>query len=242
MFRIRRSTRLAALAATGVLALAACGDDTTTDAGIDPAQTATGTETEMDPGMTETEMATESDTASDEMTEETAALPTGIFGPACGEVPTEGEGSAEGMADDPVATAASNNPLLSTLVDLVGQAGLADTLNSAEQLTVFAPTNEAFESLDPATLEAVQNDTDLLTTVLTYHVHGGEQLGAQELVDQGSITTLAEGAGELEVTADGETVTVQAAGSEATVVCGNVQTANATVHLVDSVLIPPMDG
>ena len=78
------------------------------------------------------------------------------------------------MADDPVATAASNNPLLSDLVAAVSAAGLVDTLNSADDITVFAPINDAFAAVDPATLEAAMADPNgLLTTVLTYHVVPG---------------------------------------------------------------------
>ena len=75
------------------------------------------------------------------------------------------------MADDPVGTAASSNPVLTTLVAAVTEADLVDTLNSAEELTVFAPTDCAFAELDPATLEAAMADpTGLLTTVLGFHV------------------------------------------------------------------------
>ena len=60
----------------------------------------------------------------------------------------EAEGTLSGMTDDPVATAASNNPVLTTLTTAVGEAGLVDTLNSAEALTVFAPTDCTFSQLD----------------------------------------------------------------------------------------------
>ena len=93
------------------------------------------------------------------------------FGPACSAVPASGSGSFMGMAQDPVATAASNNPVLSSLVGAVKEAGLADTLNSADGITVFAPTNDAFSALPKATLNAAMADPKgLLTTVLTYHV------------------------------------------------------------------------
>ena len=87
-------------------------------------------------------------------------------------MPTTGEGSVDGMADDPVATAASNNPLLSTLVVAVDvRPTSVDTLNSADDITVFAPANSAFAAVDPATLDAAMADpSGLLTTVLTYHV------------------------------------------------------------------------
>ena len=74
------------------------------------------------------------------------------FGPGCADVPAEGEaGSFDAMAKDPVATAASTNPLLSTLVTAVDAAGLVDTLNSEEALTVFAPANSAFEAIPKET-------------------------------------------------------------------------------------------
>jgi uncharacterized surface protein with fasciclin (FAS1) repeats len=136
------------------------------------------------------------------------------------------------MATDPVATAASNNPVLSTLVTAVTEAGLGDTLNTAEDVTVFAPTNDAFSALDPATLDAAMADpTGLLTTVLTYHVVGG-RLTPEQLA--GTHTTLQ--GGTIEVTGSGEDFMVN---GTATIVCGNVQTANATVYIIDGVLLPP---
>ena len=80
------------------------------------------------------------------------------FGPACSAVPKDGAGSFDGMAKDPVATAASNNPALSTLVTAVKQAGLVDTLNNAKDITVFAPTNDAFAKIPKADLDKVLAD------------------------------------------------------------------------------------
>src|SRR5262245_65964360 len=107
------------------------------------------------------------------------------FGPACSAVPADGEGSFGGMADDPAATAASNNPVLSTLVTAVTQAGLADTLNSEGPFTIFAPTNDAFAAIPPADLDAVLADNDALTKILTYHVVAGERLEAADLANAG---------------------------------------------------------
>jgi uncharacterized surface protein with fasciclin (FAS1) repeats len=110
-------------------------------------------------------------TATDTDTDKTAmADMLGATGPACDAVPTEGEGSFAGMADDTAATAASNNPLLSTLVTAVVQAELVDTLNSDGPFTIFAPVNDAFAALPADQLEAVLADQDLLTSILTYHV------------------------------------------------------------------------
>ena len=87
------------------------------------------------------------------------------------------------------ATAASNNPLLTTLVAAVTAAELGDTLNSAGPFTVFAPVNSAFDKIDPATLESVLADTETLTSILTYHVIP-EQLSAADLVAGGTFATV----------------------------------------------------
>jgi uncharacterized surface protein with fasciclin (FAS1) repeats len=166
---------------------------------------------------------------------ESAPAMTGeAFGAACSAVPATGAGSFEGMAGDPVATAASNNPVLSTLVTAVTEAGLGDTLNSAEDITVFAPTNDAFAAVPAETMDAAMADpSGLLTTVLTYHVVPG-RLSPDQLA--GTHTTL-QGA-DLEVAGSGEEFTVN---GSAVVVCGNVQTANATVYIIDGVLLPPAE-
>lgn len=144
------------------------------------------------------------------------------------------EGTLEGMTDDPVATAASNNPVLTTLVTAVSAAGLVDTLNGAEALTVFAPTDCAFAALDPATLDAALADpTGLLTTVLGFHVIP-ERLEAADLAGKTELTTFT---GEiLPIEVDGDVITVN---GTTMVVVGEIQTANATVYLVDSVMLPP---
>ncbi|MET7702665.1 fasciclin domain-containing protein [Streptomyces sp. NPDC005485] len=66
------------------------------------------------------------------------------FGPACSSAPKGSTGSFAGMPKNPVATAASNNPALSTPVTAVKKAGLVDTLNNAQNITVLAPANDAF--------------------------------------------------------------------------------------------------
>jgi len=146
------------------------------------------------------------------------------------------QGTLEGMTDDPVGTAASNNPVLTTLTQAVTAANLVDTLNSAPALTVFAPTDCAFAAMDPATLEAALADpTGLLTTVLGFHVIPGEKLDAAALAGQTSLTTL-EGE-QLPISVEGDTVTV--GDGQAEVVVADIQTANATVHLIDDVMVPP---
>ena len=156
------------------------------------------------------------------------------FGPACEAVPADGEGSFAGMTDDTAATAASNNPLLSTLVTAVTEADLVDTLNSDGPFTIFAPSNDAFAALPPEDLEAVLADKELLTSILTYHVIAGESLDAAALGEMGSAETV--NGGTLEFGADGTTV------NGVDVLCSDVTTANATVHIIGEVLMPPAEG
>jgi uncharacterized surface protein with fasciclin (FAS1) repeats len=136
------------------------------------------------------------------------------------------------MSTAPVATAASNNPVLSTLVTAVKKAGLVDTLNSAEGITVFAPDNAAFAKIPAATLAKVLASKAELTKILTYHVAAGQMTPAQ-LATGKPIKTL-----------EGSTITPAKMGATyeintAHIVCGNVHTANATVYIIDTVLMPP---
>jgi uncharacterized surface protein with fasciclin (FAS1) repeats len=159
-----------------------------------------------------------------------------LVGPGCAayaqQVPT-GAGSVEGMALDPVAVAASNNPILTTLTAAVSgklnpKVDLVDTLNGGE-FTVFAPVDDAFKKIDAATIETLKTDDALLSKILTYHVVPGQITpdkiaGTHATVQGGSVT----------VTGSGDNLKVD----NANVVCGGVKTKNATVYLVDSVLMP----
>ena len=166
-----------------------------------------------------------------------AAAPAALVGPGCAayaaQVPS-GAGSVGGMAQDAVATAASNNPLLTTLTKAVSGevnpgVNLVNTLNSGD-FTVFAPVDSAFAKVDAATMTTLTTDSALLSKILTYHVVPG-QLSPSQVA--GTHTT-AEG-GTLTVTGSGDNLKV----NDATVICGGVQTKNATVYLIDTVLTPP---
>ena len=160
-----------------------------------------------------------------------------LVGPGCAayaeQVPT-GPGSVAGMAASPVAVAASNSPVLTTLAAAVSgklnpQVNLVDTLNGG-QFTVFAPTDAAFAKIDPATIEKLKTDADLLTSILTYHVVSGQAspdqvVGTHKTVQGANLT----------VSGGGDSLAV----NNANVVCGGIPTANATVYLIDSVLLPP---
>lgn len=220
----RRVSAIAAAAAATGLVLAGCStDDSTTEA-----ESTTS-------AMTSSSMMASPTTESSEMMADPAGM---LVGPGCteyAEANPDGAGSVEGMAQEPVATAASNNPLLTTLVKAVsGQVNpdvnLVDTLNNGEY-TVFAPTDDAFAKVDQATMDKLATDADLLTTILTHHVIEGK-INPDEI--DGTHTTLA--GDEVEVSGSGDDLMV----GEAGVVCGGVQTANATVYLVDSVLMPTM--
>ncbi|WP_417511017.1 fasciclin domain-containing protein [Microbacterium sp.] len=172
-----------------------------------------------------------------EATPETMDPAANLVGPGCeayAEAVPDGAGSIQGMSQDPVAVAASNNPMLTTLVAAVsGQlnpdVNLVDTLNS-DEFTVFAPVDDAFAKIDAATIESLKTDSATLSSILTYHVVPGQI----EPSDIAGMHTTVQGA-DLEVTGEGDMWMV----GDANIVCGGVQTANATVYLIDSVLMPP---
>ncbi|QGN58771.1 fasciclin domain-containing protein [Nostocoides sp. HKS02] len=212
--RLARSSTIAALSLALPLGLAACGSTGSSNAASTMSSSSTS--------------AMSSPSSSSSST--TDAMSATPFGAACSAVPKDGKGSFSGMATDPVATAASNNPVLSQLVGAVKAAGLVETLNSAKDITVFAPANSAFAALPKATLNAAMKDPKgLLTKVLTNHVVAGRLTPDQLAGDHKTLagTTIS-------VTGSGESFKV----GTANVVCGNVQTANATVYIIDSVLLP----
>lgn len=165
-----------------------------------------------------------------------------VFGPACSQLPQgDAPGSLNNMGPQPVASAASTNPLLTTLVTAVGKVdGLADTLNSQEAITVFAPYNGAFDEVK--TSMGDQAFTDLLGNqkqlggVLSYHVVP-QRYDADGLVEAKTVTELAGGDVTIGGTAEAPTVT-DGMGNTANVLCGNIPTDNATVFVIDKVLMP----
>ena len=186
------------------------------------------------------------DKASSAVDSATSAMTSAMAAPASGDpvgagcaayaaANPSGPGSVAGLAMDPVATAAGNSPVLTTLAGALSgklnpNVNLVETLNSGE-FTVFAPTDEAFAKVDAATIDKLKTDADLLTSVLTYHVVSGP--GANPTAVVGDHKTVQ---GEsLKVTGTGDALKVNDAG----VVCGGIKTANATLYLIDTVLMPP---
>ncbi|MHA7617873.1 fasciclin domain-containing protein [Cellulosimicrobium cellulans] len=230
--RTRTSYAVAGIATLAVLGLSACSSDT--DTGSDSTTTDSQSDTMTD-DSTSDDMTDDSTEGSDDMAADPAA---NLVGPGCAayaeQVP-DGAGSITGMSTDPVAVAASNNPLLTTLTAAVSgelnpDVNLVDTLNGGE-FTVFAPVDDAFAKIDAATLESLKTDSDTLTKILTYHVVPGQLTPDQVVGEHGTV----EG-GTVEVTGSGDELMV----NDAAVVCGGVMTQNATVYLVDSVLMPTM--
>ncbi|MFJ7150377.1 fasciclin domain-containing protein [Streptomyces sp. NPDC100445] len=214
--RIRRTAGLLAAAAVLPLALTACSGDSGDSGKSDASDKSSATATAGN------------DVDGSNSGAESVNQP---FGPACSAVPRNGAGSFDGMAKDPVATAASHNPALSTLVAAVKKAGLVDTLNNAQDITVFAPTDDAFKKIPKAALAKVLDDKATLTKILTHHVVG-RKLTPKDL-ENGSFTTLEKS--RVTTSGSGESYTVD---DTAKVVCGNVRTANADVYIIDTVLMP----
>lgn len=211
----KKITAALTLTIAGALALSACSMGSSTPEATTPA-------------------AMEEETQA--MTPEAMDPAANLVGPGCAayaEAVPDGAGSIQGMSQDPVAVAASNNPMLTTLVAAVsGQlnpdVNLVDTLNG-DEFTVFAPVDDAFAKIDPATIETLKTDSALLSKILTYHVVPGQIepadiAGMHETVEGGSV----------DVTGSGDDWMV----NDAKVICGGVQTANATVYLIDTVLMP----
>ena len=226
---MRTMKRIAAATAvvSALTMTAACGGSDSSDSATGKASSAAPSAPESSASAPESSMA--ADPAAD------------LVGPGCADyakaVP-DGSGSVAGMAADPVATAASNNPLLKTLVATVSgkfnpKVNLVDTLNGGE-FTVFAPVDSAFAKLPKATLKTLSTPqgAKTLQTVLTYHVISG-QLSPDEI--DGTHKTVQ--GGSVKVTGSGDSIKVNGSSS---VICGGVHTANATVYLIDNVLMPKM--
>jgi uncharacterized surface protein with fasciclin (FAS1) repeats len=127
---------------------------------------------------------------------------------------------------------AISDPQFSTLVTALQTAGLVDTLSGEGPFTVFAPTNEAFDKLPAGTLDALLNDPAKLKSILLYHVVSGN-VKAADVVKLTSAKTV-EGQ-DVKITVDGSTVKV----NDATVTKTDIETKNGTIHVIDTVLIPP---
>lgn len=185
---MRKTTSLLGIGMVALLGLTACGDSE------EPAEDTGAEMTEEETMESEAPMDEESMESEEPMDEESmdesdpAASLVGASCEAYAEEVPDGAGSVGGMAEDPVATAASNNPMLTTLTAAVSgelnpDVDLVDTLNG-DEFTVIAPTDDAFAAIPEEDLNAVVEDADMLTSVLTYHVIPG-QLSPDEIAGSG---------------------------------------------------------
>jgi uncharacterized surface protein with fasciclin (FAS1) repeats len=184
-----------------------------------------------------------SSTAGSSSTAATSAGPAANmpFGAGCTAVPADGPGSFAGMSTAPVAAAAAANPSLTTLVQAAAAANLVETLNSQQEVTVLAPANPAFQAVPANQLNAVVADVPQLTSILTHHViqgrlAPGQLAGTHTTLNNDQVTI--EGSGESFTISGDQTVN----GQPASVVCGNVRTANATIYIIDQLLKPRAAG
>ncbi|KPQ16866.1 MAG: hypothetical protein HLUCCO18_06420 [Rhodobacteraceae bacterium HLUCCO18] len=120
-----------------------------------------------------------------------------------------------------------------TLVAAVEAAGLVETLSGEGPFTVFAPTDEAFAALPEGTVEGLLADPEALAAVLTYHVVPGAVMSGD--LSDGMTATTVNGA-DITVSIDMGTVMV----NDATVSTADIEASNGVIHVIDSVILPPM--
>jgi len=208
MTRTRRAAAMPLIAAALSVAAAACASSTTSTGAAATSHSATPTAS-----------------PSQSMTHDAA-----MIGRDCGMIPASGTGSLHGMSMDPVAVAAGHNPLITTLAAEIGKADLTATLDSARDITVFAPDNQAFSKLTPHD-QAMMSEMAELAKTLTYHVVKGSVTPAE--ITRGMTLTTLEGS-QLTISKMGSVYEV----NSADVTCGPLHTANATVYIINAVLMP----
>lgn len=204
---MKRSVRVLSLLAAALLLLAACSS--ADEAGEEATETEAGAAVTSEPPAVQTEAASEPTTAAG----------------------TEPDAAA-GASSQSILEVASENPQLAQLVAALEAAGLSDELEQAGPITLFAPNNQAFASLDQADLQALLTDPSSLGDLLQYHVVGGSY-PASELTDGQTLTTLQ--GGDLAVSVQGDTVTV---GGAQVVQPDAAQASNGVIHIIDGVLQP----
>ena len=120
-----------------------------------------------------------------------------------------------------------------TLVAAVEAAGLVETLSGEGPFTVFAPSDEAFAALPEGTVEGLLEDPEALAAVLTYHVVPGAVMSGD--LSDGMMATTVNGA-DITVGIDMGMVKI----NDATVTTADIETSNGVIHVIDSVILPPM--
>ncbi|WP_134663107.1 MULTISPECIES: fasciclin domain-containing protein [unclassified Amycolatopsis] len=214
-----KTLRLAGIGAAAALALTACGTSTDNNAsGSSPSAMPSSMPSSAPMSSSDSGVTTNAD----------------VFGPACSKLPQgNAPGSLDSMGPQPVASAASTNPLLTKLVAAVKATNLVDTLNSQQAITVFAPADPAFDALGDAKFKELAANPNQLAPILQYHVVG-KRYDAKGLAAAGTVTSLNTAGGPLKIEGSGDNMTVNGA----KILCGNIPTKNATVFVIDKVLTP----
>jgi len=152
-------------------------------------------------------------------------------GANCGMIPAKGKGSIGSLSSEQVIKAASTNPQLSVFTTVVRTARLDKTLNSRPSYTLIIPANSAFAALSKSQVARLRNPADL-SRIVKYHALKA-RVSPQQFAAGGRPATL-----------QGKPLTLSKSGSAytvngATVLCGNIRTRNATIYIVNKVLLPP---
>lgn len=144
--------------------------------------------------------------------------------------------STASAAAQNVVETAQDAGVFGTLLAAAQAAGLADALAETKNITVFAPTDDAFAKLPEGTVENLlkPENRDQLVAVLTYHVLPREL--ASNMLPGGSIPvkTLNTSSSLLRVEKSGGGVMVD----QANVVSADIKADNGIIHVIDSVLLP----
>lgn len=140
-----------------------------------------------------------------------------------------------------VAEFVCDSSMLSTLCTLIMQVGLESVLTEGSWM-LFAPTNEAFANLGDDTLGAIASDTELLTSILLYHVAGGQVMAVDDLECGGSLE-MTSGASTTTV-CDGDTIYQTGAaneqGSEPEIIIPDIRTCNGMIFVTNQVILPSL--
>lgn len=163
-----------------------------------------------------------------------------LVGPGCAAYAKRyatGPGSVAVLADQPVATAIADHPVLRLFASAISgelnkRVDLTQELDAGE-FTIFAPTDDAFRAKLPKAWTrtlAEPGSADALTELLLFHVVAGRRPPSDL---SGSLET--RGGEKLSIERDGDRIRIA---DQANVVCGGLRTANATIYLIDSVLMP----
>jgi len=138
---------------------------------------------------------------------------------------------AGGHSKDIVDTAVDAG-IFTTLVAAVTAAGLVETLKGEGPFTVFAPSDDAFAKLPEGTVDDLLADIPTLTKILTYHVVAGKVMSGD--LSDGMMAATLEGAEITVGTMSGVMI------NDATVTAADIETSNGVIHVIDTVLMPPM--